>query len=307
MFGRRATAWEASGRTATVAYPAGRPVMLVVMTLGLGGSGLVMACGAPNPRILDATEEARGMPSEQLGNEMTEQQKIAALIDAVRRSEHTFVNDDIERSGAAAADKLQLLLERDPTGVRSAREFINRIAAPERTDEPADRVVVSAEESMLAKTWFHARLADLEGRPAPPAAPEEVREAQEHARRLQILDALRVVERSDLRFVSPPRKALPKAVGKSKMGSAGPVRTRKPKRKEYTGQQFANMLRKKWEFLGADIHDVETFIEEIASDSFASMVRYRVIHRDGSEQDFSQWLRAQLDLEREALAQGGAP
>ncbi|MEX1361769.1 MAG: DUF5329 family protein [Nannocystaceae bacterium] len=306
MFGRRATAREASRRTAEDAGLAGYPLALVVLsTLGLGAAGLVTACGAPNPRILDATEQARGMPSEQLGNEMTEQQKIAALIDAVRRSEHTFVNDDIERGGAAAADKMQLLLERDPTGVRSAREFIDRIAAPERTDEPADRVVVSEEESMLAKTWFHARLADLEGRPAPPAAPEEVREAQEHARRLQILDALRVVERSDLRFVSPSRKAMPKAAGKK--SAAGPVRTRKPKRKEYTGQQFADMLRKKWEFLGADIHDVETFIEEIASDSFASMVRYRVIHPDGSEQDFSQWLRAQLDLEREALAQGGAP
>lgn len=273
--------------------------------LGLVVLGVATACGTPNPRILDATEEARGIPSKQLGNEMTEQEKIAALIDAVRRSEHTFIHDDIERSGMATADKLQLLLERDPTGVRSAREFISRIAAPERTDEPPDRVLLSEEESVLAKTWYHARLAELEGRPAPPADPEDVREAQEHARRLQILDALRIVERSELRFVSPPRKVLPKP-GKKPAGS-GPVRKRKPKRKEYTGEQFADMLRKKWEFLGADIHDVDTFIDEIASDSFASMVRYRVIHADGTEQDFAQWLRAELDTERNALAQGGAP
>lgn len=271
---------------------------------GLAVGMLVLGCGTPNPRILDATEEARGIPSQQLGNEMTEQQKIAALIDAARRSDHTFVLDDIERKGPGTADKLQLLLERDPTGVRSAREFIDRIAAPDREGEPADRVQLSEEESMLAKTWFHARLAELEGRPAPPADPEEVREAEEHARRLQILDALRIVERSELRFVSPSRKALPKP---GKKAAPSPVRTRKPKRKEYTGEQFADMLRKKWEFLGADIDDLETFIEEIASDSFASMVRYRVLHADGSEQDFAQWLRTELDAERTALAQGGAP
>lgn len=298
MFGRRATAPSGRGRSPGVSA---RTAGLVT----IGGAVVLVACGTPNPRILDATEEARGIQSEQLGHEMTEQQKIAALIDAVRRSEHTFIHDDIERNGAATADKLQLLLERDPTGVRSAREFIDRMAAPERTDEPADRVLLSEEESMLAKTWFHARLAELEGRPAPPADPEEVREAEEHARRLQILDALRVVERSELHFVAPSRKAVPKP-GK-KPPSSGPVRSRKPKRKEYTGPQFADMLRKKWEFLGADIDDVDTFIEEIASDSFSSMVRYRVIHEDGSEQDFAQWLRTQLDAERSVLAQGGAP
>ncbi|MEM7154926.1 MAG: DUF5329 family protein [Myxococcota bacterium] len=265
--------------------------------------GLAAACGAPNPRILDATEEARGMHSEQLSADKSEQEKIEALIAAVRRSEHTFVHDDIERDGAATADKLQLLLERDPDGVQSAREFIERIAAPMRNDEPADRVVISEEESVLAASWYQSRLAELEGRPAPPADPEALRQAEEHARRLSILEALRIVEGSELRFVSPPRKVLPKPVKKP----TKTVAKRKPKRKEYTGPQFADMLRKKWEFLGKDIEDIDSFIEEIASDSFASMVRYRVIHGDGKEEDFAKWLRGQLDERHGRVAQGGAP
>jgi len=82
------------------------------------------------------------------------------------------------------------------------------------------------------------------------------------------------------------------------------------------------MLRKKWEFLGADIEDIDTFIDEIASDSFASMVRYRVVLDDGREEDFGVWLRAQMGAQpaaeadndeqdapimAPALAQGGAP
>ncbi|MEM9458436.1 MAG: hypothetical protein AAGF11_29935 [Myxococcota bacterium] len=290
----------------SVARSSGRSVARVVGALGL--CGLALGCGSPNPRILDADEEARGLSTPQLGQEMSEQAKIEALIEKVRRSRHVFVHDDIERNGEATADKLQLLLERDPTGVRSAREFIARIAAPERTDEPPDRVVLSKEESLLARHWYEARLAEREGRPIPPADPEELRQAQEHARRLAILDALRIVETSELRFVAPPRKAVAKP--KPRKGKPKPKRMgskRKPKRKEYTGPQFADMLRTKWEYLGADIDDLDTFVEEIASASFSSMVRYRVVRDDGAEEDFARWLRLQLDTERSRLAQGGAP
>jgi hypothetical protein len=271
-------------------------------------------CGAPNPRILESTEEARGMPSAELGTEMPEQEKIKALVAAVRKSDHVFVHDGIERDGRATADKLQLLLERDPTGVRSAREFIDRIAAPQRSSEGSDRVVapkkqgMARDESVPARHWYLVQLAELERRPPPPAPPETQRQAEVHARRLLILDALAIVEHSKLRFVVPARSGPAKPIGPAK-ASHGPKR--KPKRKEYDGAQFAEMLRKKWEFLGADIEDLDTFIDEIASDSFAGMVRYRVILDDGRQEDFGVWLRAQLGPGRAepppTLAQGGAP
>lgn len=290
-------------RRATVPSPTRAPgfaacVLGVLAPLGGG-------CGTPNPRILEASEEARGMPSAELGHEMTEHDKIQALIAVVRKSDHVFVHDGIERNGPATADKLQLLLERDPTGVRSAREFIERIVAPERTDEEPDHVRVAKDDATPARHWYLVRLAELEGRPPPPTPPEKAREAQVHARRLLILDALALVERSPLRFVAPPRpNGSPKA-GKPKGSTAGP--RRKPKRKEYSGPQFADMLRNKWEFLGADIEDFDTFLDEIASDSFASMVRYRVVLDDGREEDFGEWLRTQLRTAEPKLAQGGAP
>lgn len=310
MFGRRATApsqgvcEQAPASAKQLGAGAGR------WLLAAWSGVIAMACGAPNPRILDSTEEARGLPSTELGNETTEQEKIAALITAVRNSEHVFVHDDIERSGEATADKLQLLLERDPTGVRSAREFIDRIAAPKRSQEAPDSVRLGPEELVLAHHWFEVRLAEIEGRPPPDSPPEEKRKAEVHARRLRILEALAFVERSGLHFVAPPRHGS----GKPKSGaSKGPKR--KPKRKEYTAAEFADMLRKKWEFLGADIKDLDTFIDEIASDSFTSMVRYRVILEDGHEEDFGAWLRVQLAAEQarqtegalQGAAQGGAP
>jgi hypothetical protein len=100
-----------------------------------------------------------------------------------------------------------------------------------------------------------------------------------------------LVERSRLRFVAPPRRT-----------PGGKI---KGKRKEYTGPEFAEMLRKKWEFLGADIHDLDGFIDEIATDSFASFEPYRVIHDDGQEEEFRKWLLAQLDERRDAIARGG--
>lgn len=61
------------------------------------------ACGTPDPRILDATEEARGMPSTQLGNEMTELDKIEVLIEKVVAAS-TCSQTTTSRDGEAAAD-----------------------------------------------------------------------------------------------------------------------------------------------------------------------------------------------------------
>lgn len=273
----------------------------------------ITACGSPNPRILDSTEQARGGVSPKV-DDHSEPAKIRQLIALVRQSEHTFVMNGIERSGPAAAEKLQLSLDRDVDGVRSALEFIERIAAPAREDEAPDRVVLGPEEQLSMRQWCLARLAEIEGRPIVPPGPREAELAaapaadtpgQTRSGNLQILDALLVVERSGLRFVAPPRKQL--AVPSSARRPPRPGSSkRKPKRKEYTAREFADMLRKKWEFLGADIDDLDTFIEEIASDSFATMEPYLVVNADGNEEPFRPWLENRL-AERRTLAAGGAP
>jgi hypothetical protein len=266
------------------------------------------ACGQENPRILESKEAVRGGVSPRVDDD-AEPAKIRALIKLVRESEHTFVMAGIERSGSAAADRLKLELDRDVAGVRSAREFIDRIAAPEREGAAADRVTVGPEEVVPAHQWFVARLSELEGRPIAPPHPAEEDDDPGRAPatqgNLRILDALLLVERSGLKFVAPPRKPMAKPVATPEDPSA--VGKRKPKRKEYTSREFADMLRKKWEFLGADIDDFETFMDEIGSDSFATMEPYLVIREDGTEEQFRDWLEAELAKRRQATAAGGAP
>lgn len=284
--------------------------------LGAGAMLVGLACGKPNPRILESSEEARGGVAPKVEDVHSEPAKIRQLIALVRQSEHTFVMNGIERSGPATAQKLQVLLDRDVDGVRSALEFIERIAAPVQEDQVPDRVILGPEEQQPSRAWYLARLAEIEGRPVvvPPkptqAATSDAalafakRPAGKKSGNLEILDALLLIERSDLKFVAPPRKQVTLGSHARRPPRAGPVR-KKPKRKEYTSREFADMLRKKWEFLGADIHDLDTFIEEIASDSFATMEPYLVVHADGTEEPFRAWLEATL-AQREVLAAGGA-
>ena len=266
---------------------------------------MAVGCGQPNPKIIDASEPAHRAPPQE--ERLSEANKIRQLIASVRKSELTFVQDDIERTGTAAADKLQLLLDRDVDGVRTAEDFIHKIAAPDR-EADQDMVIVGPEQSMLAREWFYRELAVIEGvpyEPPPAVVAAERAQAERSDKRLRILDALIIVEKSESTFVVPARRAIPTPkVGNSEKKK--PLfKKRSPKAREYTGQEFATMLRKKWEFLGADIDELEPFIKEIASDSFASLEPYRVRHPDGTTEEFEGWLRAQLDDKKRRIAQGG--
>ncbi len=274
-------------------------------SVGLG-AGLA-ACGQPNPKIIDAAEPAPPVRTPQ--ERLSEDAKVSMLIAAVRKSELTFVQDEIERTGTAAADKLQLLLERDVDGVRDAEEFILTIAAPDREEEQ-DVVLIGPEQTMLAREWFHRQLAKIEGipyQPAPAVVAAERAQAERSGKRLRILDALMIVERSDATFVVPARRPLPapKAPASDRKPGVFKKKKRAPKAREYSGPEFADMLRKKWEFLGADIDELEPFIKEIASDSFASLAPYQVRLPDGTNDEFEGWLRARLDDKARRIAQGG--
>lgn len=267
-----------------------------------------VACGQPNPKIIDASEPTQS--SVRTEDHLSEDAKVGMLIAAVRKSELTFVQDEIERPGSAAADKLQLLLDRDIDGVRDAREFITTIAAPDRAEQQ-DIVLLGQEQTMLAREWFHRRLAKIEGvayAASPAVAAAELAQAERSGKRMRILDALMIVERSEATFVVPGRRAIPMpkvgVVGK-KTRRFKKKKKRGPKSRRYTGPEFADMLRKKWEFLGADIDELEPFIKEIASDSFASLAPYQVHLADGSREPFEGWLRARLDDKARRIAQGG--
>lgn len=261
--------------------------------------GCALACNSDAPRVLESTEPARA-PVSREGAGMSESGKIRALIEDVRKSEHTFIQDATRRAGPTAAADLERRLARVPAGIATARQFIDRVGAGKLRAEEQDMVQLGDGTVVMLRDWLLQRLADLEGRPLPrqklAAADAEAVAAGSTptpAGEVGILDALRIVEQSNLIFVAPPRKT--------------PKGKLKGKRKEYTGMDFSDMLRKKWELLGKDIHDLDTFIDEIASDAFVSMTPYVVMHPDGREEEFRNWLSTKLDAHRSALAKGGAP
>lgn len=63
---------------------------------------------------------------------------------------------------------------------------------------------------------------------------------------------------------------------------------------EYTAEQFAGMLRSKWEWIGYDICELDAWIEEIATRSFKSNLPYQVVLSDGTNVELRGWLDQQL-------------
>jgi hypothetical protein len=62
---------------------------------------------------------------------------------------------------------------------------------------------------------------------------------------------------------------------------------------EYTAEQFASMLRSKWDWIGYDIVEIAPWLDEIATRSFKSSLPYLVVLDDGSTTEFRTWLDIQ--------------
>jgi hypothetical protein len=248
---------------------------------------LVLGCGSPNPKVL-ADDQVEPTTPERAHGDLSEADKIRRVIDDVRASDATFLFGDRELAGPAAAEELAARVPR--MSVATARQFVDTLTATAKSGESV-RVRLVDGTVLSGHDWYTGRVEAIEG---VPNKPRLSRVADPNApSTITILDALGIVERSNKRFVAPQR-VLPN--GKTK-----------GKRKEYTSSEFADMLRKKWEFLGADVRDVDTFVHEIASDAFSTMAPYRVVHEDGSEEEFRGWITAQIDARRAMIAKGGAP
>jgi hypothetical protein len=64
---------------------------------------------------------------------------------------------------------------------------------------------------------------------------------------------------------------------------------------EYTAEQFAGMLRTKWDWIGYDLTELEPWLDAIATRSFKTLLAYEVVLADGTRQDLRAWLDVQLD------------
>jgi hypothetical protein len=63
---------------------------------------------------------------------------------------------------------------------------------------------------------------------------------------------------------------------------------------EYTAEQFAVMLRTKWDWIGYDLTELGPWLDAIATRSFKTHLAYQVVLADGTRQELRPWLDAQL-------------
>lgn len=139
-------------------------------------------------------------------------------------------------------------------------------------DEKLQAFLKNASARQQARDTKKAEEAILKARglgPADPVAPEIAR-------------AIQVVRTSDYDFLI--RKGLP---GKRKRKGAEP-----PKRTN--GFDFAAMLESKSAWLGRDVTDLPTWLDEIGSSTFFSGDEYIVRLPDGREMNFRSWLLEEL-------------
>ena len=63
---------------------------------------------------------------------------------------------------------------------------------------------------------------------------------------------------------------------------------------EYTAEQFAAMLRTKWDWIGYDLTELSPWLDGVATRSFKTNLAYQVVLADGTTTDLRPWLDAQL-------------
>ena len=92
---------------------------------------------------------------------MSEQEKIAALLEAVGKSNLTFVRNGVPYSSARARDHLAYKLKRAGGRVATAEDFINHIAGRSSTTGMPYYIVLEDGTRVEAEAWLRKRLEKL--------------------------------------------------------------------------------------------------------------------------------------------------
>jgi hypothetical protein len=67
---------------------------------------------------------------------------------------------------------------------------------------------------------------------------------------------------------------------------------------EYTGKDFASMLRTKWDWIGYDLVVRDAWLDGVATRSFKTNHPYQVVLANGTTTEFRPWLEAALAQKR---------
>ena len=263
-----------------------RAALYVGERAGLVAVG-VLACTpnpAPPPPYVAEHEPAPIEAARRKAGELTEREKILALIGALRKSQATVIRNGVEYSAEQGAEHLEMKLNYAGTRLKSAEQFIVHVATRSSMSGKPYFIRPPDQQEVLAGDWFFTELGKLSPQPAPatsgdrtpsPAgAPPSVRPPVDPINR-----ALDLVAASDQTFVV------------TKNGRPS---------KTYDGPGFAAMLRTKTKWLGEGLDDYETWRSEIAARSFKTFEPYLVVAANGAKRPFTTWLERHV---RPAVAQ----
>jgi len=93
-------------------------------------------------------------------NTLSEQQKIAYLLDAVGTSKLIFVRNSVEYPGTEAKELLQTKLKASGNTIQTADDFINNLASYSSTTGKPYYIEFPDGTMIESKIWLRARLAD---------------------------------------------------------------------------------------------------------------------------------------------------
>jgi len=216
----------------------------------------------------------------------TEPEKIEKLLKVVRDSDLTFIRNGREMTAREAATRLQRRYERRGGKVITARDFAGRFAASGPLSGKPYLVRIGDGREVYARDWMLERLAEIEAPPGrfverlggpisvePKTGPKQLPDAEPEPPSVE--GAIDLIEASELTFVAP-REGQPATT--------------------YNGRDMAKMLRNKTTWLGADLTDVQPWIDGIATRSYRSYSVYEVRLANGETQSLPAWLRERLDL-----------
>jgi hypothetical protein len=211
----------------------------------------------------------------------TEVEKIERLIEFIRKSEGVYLRRDRELSpGLAAAWMERRYFTRWGRQIRTASRFVGIVSEhPFASSRPFIFKSTSGEERLVRALLFDelrrleatpGRVVDaiMDPRDLPPAPPRQSGKAPTHP----IEKTIELVESApdDIRFVITDRDG--------------------DERRE-TGAAFAKRLRKTTKWLGADIGDVELWIDEVATRDFISYEPFHVEAASRPRVPLHSWLR----------------
>jgi hypothetical protein len=129
------------------------------MFLSLGALSLLLGCSSQGATQVELS--ARPPANNDAGG-LSERAKIDRLLDTVRTSGIVFIRNGSEYDAMKAAEHLQTKLDAAGSEVKTATDFIDKLATKSSMSGEPYTVRLKDGSEMLSRDWLVARLKEIE-------------------------------------------------------------------------------------------------------------------------------------------------